>query len=212
MASLTNQADRVIHTGYPQRRLNFRNATRADALCIGALGTQVFLDTYATQGIRETLAHEVLEHFSLQAITALIAEPLITFILVEADNHLIGFAQLRRDAAQPLIIASHAVELQRLYVQRRFHGHGIGKRLLQHVEAWAAEHSATSVWLTAWSGNGHAREFYSRQGYRDAGATHYVFRGETFENRVFVRTFVGSASSVSSADTSADQLFRETSV
>ncbi|HOZ25184.1 MAG TPA: hypothetical protein PLI83_10420, partial [Thermomonas sp.] len=37
-----------------------RPATPDDALCLGVLGLQVFLDTYATGGIRPTLAREVL--------------------------------------------------------------------------------------------------------------------------------------------------------
>jgi diamine N-acetyltransferase len=192
--------------------VSFRNATRDDALCISALGTQVFLDTYATDGIRATLAHEAFEHFSVQAITALIADPLITFIIAEANRHLIGFAQVRRDAAQPLAATSHAVELQRLYVQQRFNGCGVGKRLLRRVEAWAREQYATSVWLTAWSGNAHARAFYARQGYRDVGATHYVFRSETFENRVFVYALNGDDLVVPFNDTKAHQLFDETPI
>jgi hypothetical protein len=43
--------------------VGFRAATASDALCIGVLATQVFLDTYATDGIRPSLAREVLEQF-----------------------------------------------------------------------------------------------------------------------------------------------------
>ena len=34
----------------------FRPAEPADALCLGVLSTQVFLDTYATHGIRRAVA------------------------------------------------------------------------------------------------------------------------------------------------------------
>ncbi|MEO8132440.1 MAG: hypothetical protein ABI831_00440 [Betaproteobacteria bacterium] len=45
----------------PEPGIAFRLATDTDALCIGVPATQVFLDTYATDGIRPSLALEVLE-------------------------------------------------------------------------------------------------------------------------------------------------------
>lgn len=45
----------MIDTGVPS--INIRDACLGDALCIGVLGMQVFLDTYATEGIRRSLAN-----------------------------------------------------------------------------------------------------------------------------------------------------------
>ena len=43
--------------------LCLRAARAADAPCLGVLATQVFLDTYATGGIRPAVAREVLAAF-----------------------------------------------------------------------------------------------------------------------------------------------------
>ena len=64
-----------------------RLATRDDALCIGVLATQVFLDTYATSGIRAGIAREVTELMSTSAIATLLAEPNRRFIVAELDRH-----------------------------------------------------------------------------------------------------------------------------
>ena len=45
----------------PSHELSLRIATEADALCIGVLAMQVFLETYATEGIRPSIAREVLD-------------------------------------------------------------------------------------------------------------------------------------------------------
>ena len=47
-------------TTTPPDAIIFRPATPADALCLGVLSTQVFLDTYATQGVSPSLAREAL--------------------------------------------------------------------------------------------------------------------------------------------------------
>ena len=54
--------------------ITLRNAIPEDALCIGVLGMQVFLDTYATQGIRSSIANEALQAFAPQTIAQLMAQ------------------------------------------------------------------------------------------------------------------------------------------
>jgi GNAT superfamily N-acetyltransferase len=167
--------------------VSLRVADANDALCIGVVGTQVFLDTYAPAGIRPTLAREVLDHFSTAAIAALLRNPATAFVVAEASGHLLGFVQWTRGAAQALVQADNAVELDRLYVLPRFNGRGIGTQLLRHAETRAATQGASTLWLTAWVGNHHALAFYAHRGYQDLGATMYRFQDEQFENRVLAR-------------------------
>jgi hypothetical protein len=58
----------------PDCDIAIRRAKAADALCIAVLGTQVFLDTYAVDGIRPALAREALETLSPGAMAELIVE------------------------------------------------------------------------------------------------------------------------------------------
>ena len=171
-----------------------RDATAEDALVLGVLATQVFLDTYATRGIRPLLAREVREHFSTEAVAALLAQPGTRFLLAEREGHLVGFVQLAFGLSQPLVRAEPAVELQRLYVQQRFKGQGVGKALVAAAAARAAAWGAQALWLTAWVGNQHALDWYRRQGWCELGSTDYVFEDERFENRVFLMALPRSPS------------------
>ncbi|MFQ6593745.1 MULTISPECIES: GNAT family N-acetyltransferase [Pseudomonas] len=165
--------------------ITLRPATTEDALCIGVLGMQVFLDTYATQGIRSSIANEALQAFAPDAITALMAEPGIALLVAEADRHLVGFAQIRLDTRHPMIEAPDVAELQRLYIQERFTGQGVGYRLLQAAEQCAVQAGASLLWATVWEGNERALGFYPRRGYVALGAPTYTFQGETHGNRLF---------------------------
>src|SRR5947199_372532 len=106
--------------------LTFRAAVDADALCIGVLATQVFLDSYATEGIRPSLAREVLEHLSTNVVSALLSNPNGRFIVAERARHLVAFAQLTCGSTQELVPSGSATELNRLYVQEPFTRKGIG--------------------------------------------------------------------------------------
>lgn len=151
------------------------------------LGTQVFLDTYAPGGMRPALAREVLDQFGLAKIEALLRDPSTTFILTESAGHLVGFVQLTHGVRHELVPHEPSTEVDRLYVHERFTARGIGKALLQRAEALAASRGCAALWLKAWIGNARAIGFYPTQGYRDVGATDYVFEDDHYETRVYVK-------------------------
>lgn len=186
-ASLINQMHFM-----PAPDFTFRPATETDADCIGALGTQVFLDTYAVDGIRPSLVREVNSQLSPDAVLALMAQPSTRFVLVERAGHLIAFAQFELQSPQPVLPDAAGAKLNRLYVLERFTGAGVGKALLTEAERAAASEGATALWLTAWVGNARALAFYPRRGYRDIGATLYEFENEKHENRLFAKSLMAS--------------------
>jgi GNAT superfamily N-acetyltransferase len=171
--------------------VTFRVAVDADALCIGVLATQVFLDSYATEGIRPSLAREVLEHLSTNAVSALLANPNARLIVAERAGHMVAFAQLTCGSTQELVPSGTAAELIRLYVQEPFTRKGVGTVLLRRAEAIAASEGASTLWLTGWVCNRRALAFYASRGYKDLGATTYVFENEQYENRVLAKALHG---------------------
>ncbi len=183
---LSNSGMRAAESPVPTLRV----ATADDAVCIGVLATQVFLDTYATHGINRSIAREVLTLLSTPAVAALLAARGERFIVAESADRMVGFAQLRLGAGHDRVEAGRPAEVVRLYVQEAFAGRGIGTTLLAAVEALAASSGATHAWLTAWVGNPRALAFYPRRGYAELGSTPYTFEGEHHENRLFAKPLV----------------------
>ncbi|QHF05730.1 GNAT family N-acetyltransferase [Pseudomonas asturiensis] len=146
---------------------------------------QVFLDTYATEGIRDSIAQEVLDSFSPANLSELLAKSDTFIIVAEIDDHLVGFAQVAMNTGHNLIAHPNSSELQRLYVQERFTGRGVGYRLLEEAEKYAHLGGASLLWATVWAGNSRALSFYPRQGYEHLGSPAYTFQNETHENRLF---------------------------
>ena len=183
----SQQSNRVtLTTVTSQPMLRLRPAVARDALRLSVLATQVFLDTYATGGIRESIAHEVTELLSVDAFSAILGDPRSAIVLAECDDHTIGFVHVTSGAA-PERVDDPAAEIVRLYVQQPFVDRGIGSDLLARAEHLAAVSGASSAWLTAWSGNQRALAFYARRGYADRGSTIHELQGERHENRLFVK-------------------------
>ncbi len=167
--------------------LALRAARPDDALSLSVLAMQVFLDTYATQGVRPAIAREVLTSYSERVFRNAIASDDERVCVAEADGHLIGFAQVMPGAGHALAPPGAPAELRRLYVQQPFAGRGVGTRLLGEAEGIAAQAGASVLWLTAWVHNHRARDFYRHRGYEDRGLTAFTFEGETHDNRLYAK-------------------------
>jgi diamine N-acetyltransferase len=172
----------------PTPAVHLRAARPDDALCLGALATQVWLDTYAKPGIRASFAQYVRGAFASETMSALIARPDVCFAVAEHEGHLVGFSQCTIGATQPLVKSAEPAELDRLYVQEPFTGTGVGARLIAHAESECAARGATTLWLHTWIGNARALAFYARCRYADVGSMFFEMNGERHENRVFAKT------------------------
>lgn len=172
----------------PPAEITYRPAASPDALCLSVLAAQVFLDTYAIEGVRPAIAREVQQLLSEEAFAAFLADPRRRTLIAEIAGHLVGFAQLTHDQSHAFLPPdARAAELNRLYVQRPFLGKGIGKELLARAESLAVAEGAEALWLFAWTGNAHALRFYEAQGYQDVGGSVYIFEGDTYETRVLLK-------------------------
>ena len=168
-------------------QVTVRPAVASDANCLAVLATQVWLDTYATDGVREPIALEVLSSFSTETIRILLAKPDVTFLLAETDRHLVGFSQWTLGTRHELVAGTSQAELDRLYVQERFTGRGIGTLLLAATERAASTQRADELWLTPWVRNERALLFYARLGYSDLGSTDFHMGAEVHQNRVMAK-------------------------
>lgn len=164
-----------------------RPAATDDALCLGVLAMQVFLDTYATGGIRPAIAREALDGHAPAVYQRLLRSPGVFILVAEQQGHLVGFAQVSLGTTHALVDHPAPAELDRLYVQEPFTGCGLGRALLHAAEQAAALRGAGLLWLTPWVHNHRARHFYAREGYADVGLTWFEFEGERHENRLLTR-------------------------
>lgn len=168
-----------------------RLAAPVDAPTLSALAIQVFLGTYAEDGVRPSVAREAHELLSPTAFDAAIADPARTLVLAEREGRLLGFAQLAFPSRHALVPHENAAELVRLYVQERATGRGIGRALLGRAEDEAVVRGASTLWLSAWAPNLRALAFYDRCGYASLGASTYRYRDDVYETRVLSKRLAG---------------------
>lgn len=165
--------------------LQIRPGQQSDAKRLAVLATQVWLHTYATDGIDDDIADYMRSEFTVEKFSASLCQTNVSFLVAEVGAGIVGFAVLRFGALCPSG-SGPVVELQTLYVQENSIGKGIGRTLLQAAEAQARESANSSLWLAVNAENARAIAFYARQGYSKLGTTYFVLGQGRHENHVLV--------------------------
>lgn len=163
-----------------------RQGAPADTECLAALAIQVWLHTYATDGMRSAIARYVLSEFTAERFARILADTASLLLVAEKNQHLVGYALLKFGAVCPTSAQSN-VELATLFVQEHFTRSGLGSALLARSQNLARERTGgAKLWLTVNTRNERAIAFYRKHGFEPAGTTQFEFGGEQHENHVFL--------------------------
>lgn len=153
-----------------------RAAGTADARTLAALAEQTFRNTFASENSIQDMEAYVRASLSLASVHAELADAANTFLLafIGAAEQPVGYAKLRPGSLDPCVTGPDPVELQRLYVDHRAIGHGIGASLMQASLDAARAAGWRTLWLGVWERNAQAIRFYERWGLTAVGD--HVFR------------------------------------
>ncbi|QDQ29355.1 GNAT family N-acetyltransferase [Chitinimonas arctica] len=149
------------------------------------MATQVWLHTYATDGVTPSLARYVLQEFTPANFLSLLARTDAQVLVAESGNALLAYATLAFQAARP--DGRQGTELATLYVQEHFTGAGLGSMLLGQCRQIAQSRSGDAeIWLTVNARNRRAMDFYRKHGFVRNGTSYFELDGEKHENHVLI--------------------------
>jgi diamine N-acetyltransferase len=152
-----------------------------DEKALSLVAQATVLETYAGITRGDDLITHVTAELSVGEFRHMLAEDRVRAWIVETITGKcpIGYALAVSDEDEG---AFSSFELKRLYLFYRFHGNGIGKKLLEAVLSFAKEERSERIWLQVHEANDHAIEFYRRFGFVQMGTD--VFRAGEGSYRV----------------------------
>jgi ribosomal protein S18 acetylase RimI-like enzyme len=155
---------------------NIRTATSADSAPLAALAERTFRDTFGRENLADDIAAYVRASLSLDTVRVELADDANAFLLafIEDAEDPIGYAKLRTGTIEPSVTGRDPIELQRLYVDRRAIGHGVGAALMRASLDAARSAGHRTLWLGVWEKNARAIAFYERWTFKIVGD--HVFR------------------------------------
>ncbi|MET3879854.1 N-acetyltransferase [Chitinophaga sp. OAE865] len=142
-----------------------RKVVPADVVQLQKIGKETFSETFAKGNMAENLEKYLEEGFSLEKLTAEINNKNSAFYFAVLDEQIIGYLKLNSGSSQTELQDDNALEIERIYVLREFHGKKAGQILYEKAIEVAYSQNAVYVWLGVWEENQRAIRFYEKNGF-----------------------------------------------
>lgn len=137
----------------------------SDVNALQYIGRETFLETFAEINTEENMRKYLEESFSIMQLEKELSNPLSPFYFAELNNEVIGYLKLNTGEAQKENAHENALEIERIYVLRAYHGKKVGQLLYQKAIEVAQQMEVDHVWLGVWEKNFRAMSFYKKNGF-----------------------------------------------
>ena len=129
------------------------------------IGRQTFQETFSESNSEENMKSYLEEGFSNEKLTAELNNENSEFYFALLDTNVIGYLKINFGASQTELKDSKALEIERIYVSKEFHGKSVGQLLYDKAIEIAKQKSSEYVWLGVWEENQRAINFYKKNGF-----------------------------------------------
>lgn len=146
----------------------------SDIKTLQELSRQTYYDTFAGDNTPENMQSYLDKSFNEQQLSTELNNPDSAFYFAMTDNKAVGYLKLNFGPAQTELQDHNAIEIERIYVLKDFHGQKVGQLLLEKAVEIAIEKQAGYVWLGVWEKNLKAMKFYEKNGFIPFGS--HIFR------------------------------------
>lgn len=163
-----------------------RRAILQDAANLAVFASKAYAMTFGAFTDPADLADFLSVTYGIKQQSAEIADNNIQTWIVELEDQIIGYAQIRRGPTPDCVLGEAPVELWRFYVDKPWQGKGIAQDLMSAAKAAAIEFGGLTIWLSVWEENARAIKFYSKNGFRDIGAREFWVGRDCQTDRVMV--------------------------
>lgn len=129
------------------------------------IGRETFYETFSESNTEENMRNYLETGFSIDKITTELNDENTEFYFAKIENNVIGYLKLNFGASQTELKSEKAIEIERIYVLKEYHGQKVGQILYDKAIEIAKKKNAEFIWLGVWEENPRAINFYKKNGF-----------------------------------------------
>lgn len=129
------------------------------------IGRQTFLETFSEGNSEENMKKYLEEGFAEEKLLLELQDPNAEFYFATSECDVIGYLKLNFGDSQTELKDNTALEIERIYVLKDFHGKSVGQMLYKKALEIAQMKKVSYVWLGVWEENPRAISFYKKNGF-----------------------------------------------
>lgn len=157
--------------------MNIKKCTLADSLDLQAISVNTFTETFKDHNSPEHLNAYLEKAYNLNQLEQELGNQSSQFFFVYFNHEIAGYLKINTGDAQSEAMGDDSLEVERIYVMKKFQKHGLGKHLLNKAVEIAKEQKKEKIWLGVWEENENAIAFYQKKGFFQTGA-HSFYMGD----------------------------------
>ncbi|QWU15238.1 Ribosomal protein S18 acetylase RimI [Paenibacillus sophorae] len=165
-----------------------KKCTIEDLRMLQEISYETFNDTFGDLNTPENMKSYLERAFNLEKLEQELSNASSSFFFIYSNEELAGYLKVNVNEAHSDNIAGEALEIERIYINRKFQGQGLGKRLIQKGIEIAKEQNKKQVWLGVWEKNEGAIQFYHGMGFVESGAHSFYMGDEKQTDFIMVKT------------------------
>lgn len=129
------------------------------------IGRKTFDETFSNFNSEDNMRRYLEEGFSKEKLTIELNDRNAEFYFAMLNDQAIGYLKVNYGDSQTELKDSKALEIERIYVSKEFHGKSVGQLLYDKAIEIAKQKNAEYVWLGVWEENPRAISFYKKNGF-----------------------------------------------
>lgn len=133
------------------------------------ISIETFGDTFGSFNTIKDLEKHYSNAYNIAQLGKEIKNSNSFFYFVKNKGTNVAYLKLNINDAQTEDMGSETLEIERIYVRKRFKRLGIGSQLMEKAVRLAKENGKNKIWLGVWEKNEAARIFYQKQGFKQVG-------------------------------------------
>jgi ribosomal protein S18 acetylase RimI-like enzyme len=145
--------------------MKIRKVNIQDVEKLKEIGKLTFAETFSSDNSEEDMQKYLEEGFSTEKLKAELTDKNAEFYFAELDDKVIGYLKVNFGQSQTEIKDENALEIERIYMLKEFHGKKVGQVLYEKAIELAKEKNVGYVWLGVWEQNSRAIRFYEKNGF-----------------------------------------------
>lgn len=145
--------------------MKIRKVSLKDIEKLREIGKLTFAETFFSENSEENMTKYLENGFSTEKLKTELTDKNAEFYFAELKGKVIGYLKVNIGESQTEIKIKNALEIERIYVLKEFHGKKVGQILYAKALELAKEKNVENVWLGVWEQNPRAIRFYEKNGF-----------------------------------------------
>lgn len=139
--------------------------TENEILELQEIGRKTFSETFSENNTEESMNDYLETSFSMEKLISELNDENSEFYFAKLNDEVIGYLKFNIGSSQTEIKSDNALEIERIYVSKDFHGKKVGQILYEKAIEIASQKKVDYVWLGVWENNLRAIKFYQKNGF-----------------------------------------------